>query len=318
MFRCAGCNSESRDVAQCSACSRCFDFNCAGITEVGYRKLGDRKSNWKCLGCKAGTQNVGQHALLSSPSVTKTTDLDSMHSELKKMSKRMSILDTLAEDMKSIKAEIQDLKSSVDYAHETVKAFSDKFSDMETRLELLENDRSELFSLKKRVEQMESTLKDNEQRARLNNIEIKGIPQKNSENLLDIVTKIGTVVNCNISNSQINYISRIPTRNDKKQDSKPIIVSFNNRYIRDNFVASARSHKSLTPKDLQLQGDGRIFINDHLTLDNKLLLNKTKMLAKEKGFMYVWVKYSKIWIRKNSESRAFLIKSELDLLKITN
>lgn len=95
-------------------------------------------------------------------------------------------------------------------------------------------------------------MRENEQRTRLNNREIQGVPVKSSQNLLSIFSKIGSKINCEISKEQINYIARVPQRNNKN-----IIVSIHNRYLRDDFVAAAKKCKSLTVTDLGQTGSSK-------------------------------------------------------------
>lgn len=47
-----------------------------------------------------------------------------------------------------------------------------------------------------------------------------------------------------------------------------------------------------------------------------LMLNKTKMLAKERSYAFVWVKGCRIFLRKNPTSPVQNIKTEQDLKKI--
>ncbi|CAB3252696.1 unnamed protein product [Arctia plantaginis] len=86
-------------------------------------------------------------------------------------------------------------------------------------------------------------------------------------------------------------------------------------YLKSDFVAAARKHKLLKIGELGLPGENRVYINDHLTLDNKILLNKTKARDKERGFEHVWVKGCKHFIRKNHISPMHHIKTEHDLKK---
>jgi hypothetical protein len=117
-----------------------------------------------------------------------------------------------------------------------------------------------------------------------------------------------------VDNAKINHISRVPIHNSK---DKLIIVSFINRYIKEDFIASARLKKSILAEDIGFQGiKQRVFINDHLTAENKKLLTSTKTLLKQKGYMYVWVKHCKIHVRKDDNSKAFVIHSERDLNKL--
>ncbi|KAL4718904.1 hypothetical protein ACJJTC_011513, partial [Scirpophaga incertulas] len=95
-----------------------------------------------------------------------------------------------------------------------------------------------------------------------------------------------------------NKLSKI----DERPRSKNYTITLK-KYVKEEFVSAARSKKYITLADLDL-GDSstRVFVNDHLTAENKKLLNTVKSVAKEKNFAYVWVKYSKIHVRKNDTS----------------
>lgn len=113
--------------------------------------------------------------------------------------------------------------------------------------------------------------------------------------------------------AEINFV----TRARSVTNNKPIIVGFLGRYAKENFVASARSYKNLTAEDLGFVGvTSRIFVNDHLTRENKQLLTKTKKLALEKNYKYTWVQNCKILVRRNDTSPIISIGSEGDLVKI--
>lgn len=324
MFTCYRCGVEARDGVQCSLCLKHYDFPCAGITEVGYRKLGDRKTTWKCSTCKnSGAASPVPGKSPSGLNPFAATDLESVRIELRGLSEQMASLPKLLDavkaiqadllDLKSLKDEMSEVKTSLNHVHTSVDALSHRLIEIDREIEVLKGTKEEVSRLTQRVQALEATLSEGEQRSRLNNIEIKGIPITNSENLYTIVSKISTKINCSISNDQINYIARVPSRNDKQ--NKNIIVSLHNRYLRDNFVSTARKCK-LSPMDLGLIGSNRIFINDHLTLENKMLLNKAKTLTKERDFSFIWVKNCKILVRKNSTSPIHVIKTEADLRKI--
>lgn len=326
MFTCGRCGVEARDGAQCSLCTKQFDFPCAGITEIGYRKLGDRKASWKCTSCK----NTRIASPVPSKSPTSlgpvvTSDLDSVRVELQSLKDQMSSLPQLLAavrsikedltELKSLKSEISDVKNSLDHIYNSVDGLTKKISEIDLEVQSLKKAKDDVARLELRLEALETTAHESEQRARLNNIEIKGVPKTNSENLYNILSKICSKINVSVNNDQINYIARVPTRGENP--IKNIIVSLHNRYLRDNFVSAAKKCKSLTPLDIGLNGSNRIFINDHLTMVHKKLLNKAKIVAKERNFAFVWVKNCKIFIRKNTTSPIFFIKTEADLKKLT-
>ncbi|XP_030039621.2 uncharacterized protein LOC115455069 [Manduca sexta] len=319
---CHRCHAECGDGVQCTSCRNYYDYPCAGITEAGYKKLGDRKATWKCGGCKAGA--ISPIQIKSNQSKTSTVDMETIHQELKKLTKQMSSLPQLVatvktiqsdlEDLKTMKNEMSDFKESLNHVHVSIDDLVSRVAELDQEMQSLKNTRDDISRLERRMEKFEINMREMEQRSRSNNIEIKGVPVAASQNLYSIISKIGIVINCEISMSQINYIASVPQRGNKS--NKNIIISLHNRYLRDEFISAAKRFKILTTKDLGLGGDGKIFINDHLTLENKQLLNKAKTLAKEKKFSYTWVKNCTIFVRKNITSPTFAIKTEKDLKKI--
>ncbi|XP_038219562.1 uncharacterized protein LOC119837857 [Zerene cesonia] len=315
MFKCKSCDSEFRDGAMCSICLNHYDFPCAGITESGWRRLGDRKLSWRCSACKVPSPRP----TFPGPS---TADMDNILSELKLLSARTSAIPDIVENMKKIQTELAELKAikddfismktSIEFVHDSVAELTSKVAGLSAEVEMLTKSKDEVISLRSQLEKLNEAHQDNEQRSRLNNIEIKGVPTSNSENLFEIVSRIGSLLDLDIPKQQINYIARVPMRSDPR--NKSIICSLHNRYMKENFVAAAKKRK-ITASELGCTGDSSIFVNDHLTLANKTLLNKTKILAKEKGFLYVWVKNCKILVRKNSTSPVLSIKSDSDLKK---
>lgn len=313
MFKCKRCNSEFRDGVQCSVCLNRYDFPCAGITESGYRKLGERKSTWRCSACKN-----------SSPAPARSSEMEGILQELKYLSEQISTMPALVQsvkkiqeelsELKSIKAEFSDLKYSVESVHHSVASLSSRLDSLGQEVQSLQTAKEEILSLQNRVAQLEKRANEDEQRSRLNNVEIKGVPFTASENLYTYINKISEIINYKVAKDQINYIMRVPTRGDKT--TKNIIVSLHNRYIKEDFVAAARTCKPFTTANLGLTGDKRIFVNDHLTLYHKSLLNKTKALSKEQNFAFTWVKGCKIFIRKNATSPVINIKSDADLMKL--
>lgn len=281
------------------------------FTEHGYRRLGDRKAAWRCPECKntlsSPVQNKG---ILSNPK----TSLESLQDQLLQISIKLAPLTQLVEDVKSIKSEITNLQSSVSMAHDLIANFTAAITSLEQRVKSVEETAEAIPHLQAKLNSITEELREKDQWARTNNIEVKGIPLKQKENLYEIIFKISTVIEHPINKDDINYIARIPSHYGKKE--KSIVVSFHSRYKKEDFVAASRKSKNLTLSKLGFSGSNNVFVNDHLTAFNKALLNKTKLAAKEANFEYVWVKHCKILVRKNSTSQILSVKTEKDLLKI--
>ncbi|XP_061728373.1 uncharacterized protein LOC133533413 [Cydia pomonella] len=197
---------------------------------------------------------------------------------------------------------------------ESVGKVSNSLERLDDRVKTLEHEINNLKKLQDEVSKMNEDMQEKEQWARANNVEIKGIPMKSSENLYELVSQVSQVIGCQVRREDINYIARVPNLHEKTV--KNIIMAFNNRFTKENYIAASRRHGSLSLKDIGYHGDGKIYVNDHLTLHNKALLREAKLLAKEKNCKYIWTRHCKILARKTDTSPIFRIKVNQDLLKI--
>ncbi|XP_013147156.1 PREDICTED: uncharacterized protein LOC106110022 [Papilio polytes] len=297
MKLCSLCNTKFTDGVQCASCKKVLDFGCANISESGWRKLGaDRRAQWRCASCKLSSP-VASALPAQAEATDSAASLETILREIRDMKRQLTSLPTLVEEIRLIKDEISELKAACDISRNKVEEFNTRLLEVEAELAKTKHE-----------------LTAQEQRSRLNNVEIKGIPLKKGENLFSLVDAIGRKIDYVFPKSQINYISRVPMYNSNE---KLIIVSFLNRYIKEDFIAAARSTRNLSTTDLGLLGaPQRVFVNDHLSADSKKLLTNVKNLAKEKHYEYVWVKHGKIHVRKNNTSKAFVIVRPNDLNKV--
>lgn len=312
--KCSICDDQLTDGVRCSVCGNEMHFQCAGITEAGHRKLGDRKHSWRCMKCK---QTSALHPT-SSPVVSRSEPESVVLLEIRALAAKLTPLEGLKDEIQALRSEFADMKSSFNQQfNEVVREFNDKLNDMEQRVVQLEKVQDHVDQLQVRLDKLEEDSDSKDQWSRMNNVEVKGLSPSNNENLLQIISSIGDKINYPIGKSQINFITRVPTR--EKDHIKPVIVSFCNRYVKEDFVAAARyvsKTSPLTTNQIGLPGNQKIFINDHLTTKNKMLLSKTKKLAAEMDFQYVWVKHSKIHVRKTDTTPVMIVRSEKDLKKI--
>lgn len=276
--------------------------------------MGDRKKNtWRCPKCKVSP------SVSPAPSITYSdpqipNQLVRMQEQLNEILVQLASLPILSQDLKIIKDDLSDLKQSVEMAHQRTDKLHDSVQLLETKVKNVEKISSDIPILQKEIARLNSELEERDQWARANNVEIKGIPQKKDENLYSLVQSISNYVNFPIKKEDINYIARVPTRLPNM--AKPIIICFNNRYVKEDLVAVARK-RNLNISDIGYSSSSTFYINDHLTQHSKSLLSKAKSRAKEVGFKYIWVKHSKIMARKTDSSPVFFIKNEKDLVRIT-
>lgn len=306
MKSCAVCNIQFSDGVYCTSCRKDMDFGCAKISEVGWKKLGvDRRAQWKCPMCK-----------ISSPVVvpSESASIETILSEIRDLKRQLLSLPTLVEDIQVIKDELSQVKATCDCTAGKLEEYGTRLSVVESKINELEKLQDVVNNLQLDLTKVKSEVAAHDQRSRLNNVEIKGIPIKKNENLFSILEAMGRKVNYVCPKAQVNYISRVPIFNSNE---KLIIVSFLNKYVKEDFIAAARADKDLSTTDIGFQGASqRIYVNDHLSAEHKKLLSKVKVIAKERSYEYVWVKHGKIHILKNQSSKLLTIRKESDLNKI--
>lgn len=82
---------------------------------------------------------------------------------------------------------------------------------------------------------------------------------------------------------------------------------------RDQVLSSYKS-KRAGQSGLNIPGvSPRLYINEHLTINNKILFREARLRAKESSFRYVWIKDGKIFVRKDENSRIIHIQDINDI-----
>lgn len=164
---------------------------------------------------------------------------------------------------------------------------------------------------------IQAQLNKQQQWARMSNIEIVGLPETPNESAVALAVKIASHVGVQLQPSQIESAYRVQPMQKVEGRPKPIVVKLQTRMLKDQIISGLRRTKGITTRDLGLNGaDRRFFVNEHLTPENKQLLNAAKSRAKDKSYKFVWVRNCNIFLRKNEESPIITVSSEKDLRKI--
>ncbi|XP_063389371.1 uncharacterized protein LOC134675140 [Cydia fagiglandana] len=291
----------------CSCCGGYYHYRCSGMLENTYKRMtAEKKSNWRCIPCRQSDNN------------------DS--------------LSELVKEFKGFKVQMQNVQSGLDQANQGIANLEGKFDLIENRLEdfdvrltLTESKVDRLPSIEANLKQLEAefvTLKANErdrdQFCRLNNVEISGVPQKDNENLMSILNNICLKVGFGLLETDVDSIHRVrrfplSVGSGNRADPRPpaIIVRFCQRRRKDELVAAARARRGLTSADAGLPGPAvPVYVNEHLTAVNKILLRQARDRKAELNYSYLWVKQCKIHMRKSDSSKVYVVTSEADLKKL--
>lgn len=162
------------------------------------------------------------------------------------------------------------LRASCEYAAVKLDDYDAKLKTIDRKINEITKLQDILSSPQNSMTEMKVEVETMEQWTRLSNIEIRGVPVFKDENLFAVVEKIGIATGYPIQRSQLNYISRVPTYSKEKN----IVMSFSNRYVKEEFIAAARAFGELKGSDIGFYNKSqRIFVNDHLNPASKIILS---------------------------------------------
>lgn len=182
---------------------------------------------------------------------------------------------------------------------------------------LVEQVKAELEDLKAankrlhaRNEELQSRVAELEQYSRKNNIEIRGVPETQGEDVVEIVKTIAEKIQIPVSEADLDVVHRVPAKGNVKN----LIVRFCSRAKKAEFVAKARKAR-LQTNEINFHGTNPkpVYINDHLTPANKRLFAKALNLKKENNWRFLWTEDCQIKARKTENSKVHRIRDEADL-----
>lgn len=211
------------------------------------------------------------------------------------------------------------------YAH-----YELKFLEVKDRISLVEDNCAALSTIPKNLTEANETiqhlLKENnnsKQFSLINNIEISGINFNKGENLLSILRELCLKVGFALQDSDVDMIQRVRRyqnldKNTQENTRPPaIIVRFTQRKRKDELLSAVRARRGTTTVDLGLPGPAsNVYVGDHLTPSNKLLLKRARQIKIDLQYSYLWVRDCKIQMRKNDGNKVLYINSHADLDKL--
>lgn len=223
---------------------------------------------------------------------------------------------SLRSDERNLRIEMEEVKRSLDFISKGLDEANGRSTAIQKENNLLkkENDalRQKVSTLETDLSTSQHNLMKNEQYSRNRNVEIKGVQQEPSENIVSIVQKIGEVVGEPLSPTDIDVCHRVPTKNASNTN---IVVQFQRREKREKFLEKARK-KRITNDTLELGSDEPIYINEHLCPGMKRLLGMASARKRENGWKFLWVKNGSIFARRAEKSPVVYINCESDINKI--
>lgn len=228
-----------------------------------------------------------------------------------KLSDSMTMQQGIDSLRKEVMSELRSLKQSVQYCSESCDSVTEMGKDIKELINEIKELKLSNRKLKEENERLTARVDELEQYTRSNNVEIKGVPVE--PDVIDVVSKMGQLIGESVSKDDIDICHRVFTT---KHSEPNIIVRFVRREKRNSFLAKARKTRQ-TGTLLGCSSTKPVFVNEHLTRQNKQLLGAAVARKRVAGWRYVWTKDGRIFARRDENSAVLRLNSASDLEKMT-
>ena len=314
--KCSACSSSilKKEEICCSACTEKFHYACLRISDDNFKKMSVKyKESYICPNCAQKTSPSAEYTNKNCTEIQienlenildkKLTDFkNNIIAELKQ-----TVLMEIKNNLTTLSSELLNLATS----HNTLQSEHEKLIAEHNNL------KTQVSKLEDSVSELTCQFSKQQQWVRQQNIEIIGVPELNNEDIPGIIIKIAKHAGVSLHHHDIEFTNRITPRQNIKDRPRVIVCKLKNRLLKDSIISGLKKTRGITSQDIDISGRiNRIFVNDHLTPQNRYLLKKSKQLATEKAYKFVWSKNCSIFVRKNEVTHAIVINSEKDLLKI--
>lgn len=350
---CSGCrnNLPKKEYMVCATCKQVYDLLCANIPSKRFYLLDkERKNNWNCQECvskqpKSDNTNTPVRATLRPGASDDATDQTQWERNVTLRSKkqcsksegddsyvtesslrliikqeiRESITQLVTEQLANIVSQISGFQDSLSFFSKQYDALLQSVNERNEIINslILKND-----NLTSQVKILTDRMGQIEQSMRSSNVEINGIPEHRSENLIKTIQQLGIIVNSPLQDNDILHVARVAKVNKESDRPRSVVVKLQSQRRRDELLAAV-SRFNKTKRDDKLNSEHLgigghcvpVFVSEHLTPTNKHLHAAARKKAKETGSKFVWVRDGRIYVRKNEQSPAIYIKNE-DSLKL--
>lgn len=287
---CKGVEKDQR-VKCAGSCEVYFHSKCIQDDVVGTKTRSFK--DWRCKTCRRDTSfNID---LINAFQDFKVQMIEEMKKEINTLAESVQFMSNKMDEstnlMKTIKEELAGIKKE-----------NEQLTAMNRTLN------TEVTSLKHRVRALE-------QYSRKNNVEVNGIPETPREDVVGLVRDVGAALGVEIQESDISTAHRVPSF--KKDRPPPLIVQFSRRITRDTVLNKYKDKKGLTARQINPAfPDKIVYVNEHLTPDNKIFLSKLKVKCKEIGYQYAWCREGRFFVRKCQGDRYIKVDSYDELNKL--
>lgn len=250
----------------------------------------------------------------------KNTKEDKLLSEFNKFKEDMkelfsTFINTQKSELTTITSNLKDIQhtnSKIEMSVENLSRQNDEFQKKIQSLELQAKKDREYITL------LEERLEDQQRRSQKNCIELKNVPRKDQEkrgDLINMVMCLSKNISVDLDIKDIKDIHRVQGK-DKTKDT-PIVVELGSTLLKTDILQKAKSYNRKNPTKIQakhlgftIKEDNPIFISEQLTAKGNRLYFLARDLAKTKNYKFCWTAFGRVFVKRNENSQAVIIKNE--------
>lgn len=261
----------------CNGCNQLHHLSCAGITSNFYQYyILNKKINWHCYLCD---------------NETRTENLQSIN--------RMNQL------VKEFNSEIQ----KINFQNHTWK--------QEIEIKLTEKIEIEVAKQTKELQNVTQNSQNN-RLLRRKNLIVSGVPHNENEDTECIIKNIAKVILFK-DGFWLDNCFRLSNKEKKSNErSQNILVKFTTELLRDKFMKAYLEfikNNALTPDEIGLEGNYRIFINEHLCENIYNLMREALKLKKDGKVFKVHAHASHLMVNSSQGWTKIITANQLEDLK---
>ncbi|CAG4966850.1 unnamed protein product [Colias eurytheme] len=220
-----------------------------------------------------------------------------------------------------VTSELNNLLEKITGFQDTITFLNQQFevlkSSLEEKTSVIENLKKDNDILKSTITNLSNRLGSVELHMRENNILISGIPEHRSENLFETVLQIAKVIDTPLTQEDIQHVTRVAKVSNDSNRPRAVVAKLRSPRLRDVVLAAVskfnkkNSNDKLNSHHIGIGGTKKpIFVAEHLTPENNTLYAAARAKAKEAHYKFVWIRNGRIFVRKNENCQALLIRNK--------
>lgn len=161
-----------------------------------------------------------------------------------------------------------------------------------------------------RIGSLEEQVEELQRNQRSSILELKNVPKKEEENLIDIASKLHSSLGVNVEAGSIKNVHR---NNNAKVSS--IVIEYHNQQIRNHVIKASKEYNKtnrnskLNSAMLGFPNKEPVYVNELLTPNARKLYAQARALVKNGRVKFCWLANGKILVRISENEPAMQVKS---------